>query len=155
MTQTSDPAFKIHLNFSQKWTSKWPRKSKYLFKVVLIFKTTRLKWYFQTKRFPKFSTFGGKNTKVSKIDPNDRTPPYGIFSVFGDGAGGQPSGGPIFKQHCVTMSHPKIYLWAKFGPNRLKNDKVMAFLVFLEGRRKWRRRAAFWWADFQTKCDLQ
>ena len=27
------------------------------------------------------------------------------------------------------MSHPKIYLWSKFGPNRLKNDKVMTFLV--------------------------
>ena len=30
------------------------------------------------------------------------------------------------------MSHPKIQLWAKFGQNRSKNGKVMAFLLFLE-----------------------
>ena len=36
----------------------------------------------------------------------------------------------IFKQHCIRMSHPKINLWVKFGPKWLKNDKVMAFLVF-------------------------
>merc|ERR1719419_521057 len=31
------------------------------------------------------------------------------------------------------MSHPTIQLWTKFGPNQLKNGKVIAFLVFFGG----------------------
>ena len=42
------------------------------------------------------------------------------------------NGAVAFRQHYNTMSYPKIYLWAKFGPNWSKNGKVIAFLLFLE-----------------------